>query len=174
MRKAIKCASLKTMGSNGHRFEVWKFPSVSHERKSSNYFVDMLFRGNQPLSAGAGPDIDRSNAEASAIISTGLAQGSWLDGDKDYLAQMVSRRTGLTPAEAQDRVAKVSVAAKAAEDAAIAKAKQVADAARKAAAYLALWVFASLLFGAFCAALAATIGGRQRDFDRPSQTVPAY
>ena len=38
-----------------------------------------------------------------------------------------------------------------------------ADKARKASAYAALWIFVSLLAGAFVASLAATFGGRQRD-----------
>ncbi len=38
-----------------------------------------------------------------------------------------------------------------------------ADAARSAAAKTSLWTFVALLVGAFCASLAATFGGRQRD-----------
>lgn len=44
-----------------------------------------------------------------------------------------------------------------------AAAKEAADQARKASAYAALWIFVSLLGGAFVASLAATFGGRQRD-----------
>ena len=44
-----------------------------------------------------------------------------------------------------------------------AAAKDAADKARKASAYAALWLFISLLIGAFIASLAATYGGRQRD-----------
>ena len=42
-------------------------------------------------------------------------------------------------------------------------AREVADKARKASASGALWLFVSLLIGAFAASLAATLGGRQRD-----------
>ncbi len=42
-------------------------------------------------------------------------------------------------------------------------AKNAAEAARKAAAHSALWMFVALLLGAFVASLAATVGGRQRD-----------
>ena len=42
-------------------------------------------------------------------------------------------------------------------------AKDAADKARKASAYSALWLFISLLIGAFVASLAATFGGRRRD-----------
>jgi hypothetical protein len=39
------------------------------------------------------------------------------------------------------------------------------DSARKAAAKLSLWPTAALLFGAFAASLAATRGGKVRDFN---------
>jgi hypothetical protein len=42
-------------------------------------------------------------------------------------------------------------------------AREAADKARKASAFSALWLFVSLLIGAFIASLAATYGGRQRD-----------
>jgi hypothetical protein len=42
-------------------------------------------------------------------------------------------------------------------------AKEAADSARKAFAYAALWIFISLLSGAFVASLAAIYGGRRRD-----------
>jgi hypothetical protein len=86
-----------------------------------------------------------------------------LPGDKAYLAQLVASRTGLSDADAEQRVAQVSAAAKLAADAAAAKAKEAADTARKAGAYTSLWVFISLLVGAFYACLAATWGGKQRD-----------
>ena len=41
--------------------------------------------------------------------------------------------------------------------------RDAADKARKASAYSALWLFVSLLIGAFVASLAATFGGRRRD-----------
>ena len=57
----------------------------------------------------------------------------------------------------------VDSTADAASNAAAAKAKEVAEAARKVTAYTALWIFVSLLVGAFYSSLAATWGGRQRD-----------
>ncbi|MFZ2958628.1 MAG: chemotaxis protein CheB [Candidatus Ozemobacteraceae bacterium] len=41
-------------------------------------------------------------------------------------------------------------------------ARESTEGARKAAAHLLLWLFIALLSGAFCASLAATIGGRHR------------
>ncbi|MGA9184329.1 MAG: hypothetical protein WBZ32_03430, partial [Candidatus Acidiferrales bacterium] len=60
--------------------------------------------------------------------------------------------TGISEPDAEARVSSV-----------FAQLQQTADAARKAVAHLALWIFLSLLIGAFCASLAATFGGRQRD-----------
>jgi len=48
-------------------------------------------------------------------------------------------------------------------DEAEAAAREAADTARKASAYAALWLFISLLMGAFIASWMATFGGRQRD-----------
>lgn len=44
-----------------------------------------------------------------------------------------------------------------------AAARDAAEKARKTSAYAALWLFVSLLIGAFVASLAATYGGRRRD-----------
>jgi hypothetical protein len=52
---------------------------------------------------------------------------------------------------------------KARADQAKAHAQEAADKARKASAHAALWLFVSLLVGAFVASFAATFGGRQRD-----------
>jgi hypothetical protein len=49
---------------------------------------------------------------------------------------------------------------KAKADQAKVNAKEAADKARKASVYAALWLFVSLLVGAFVAGVAATFGGR--------------
>jgi hypothetical protein len=72
---------------------------------------------------------------------------------------MVAARTGLSQPEAEKRVSDATAQAKAAE----AQAREAADAARKAAAHLALWSFLALLIGAFTASYAAIVGGRHRD-----------
>ncbi|WP_158747164.1 hypothetical protein [Acidisphaera sp. L21] len=72
---------------------------------------------------------------------------------------MVAARTGLSAADASKRVDDVMCK----ERQAIDKAKQAADAARKAALTLALYTGFSMLVGAFIAAVAGTLGGRHRD-----------
>jgi len=76
-----------------------------------------------------------------------------------YLAQLVSARTGIPQADAEKRVDDAIARVKAAEI----KARQVADAARKAAAEFAIFTALALVIGAFIASAAAAYGGSLRD-----------
>jgi hypothetical protein len=127
---------------------------------SVNYFVDMMFRSVKP--AEANTDMTGTLREARGILAASMAS-DMSPGDRAYLGQLVANRTGLSQADAEQRVAQSATAARLAADAVAARAKEVAETARKATAHTALWVFISLLVGAFYASLAATWGGRQRD-----------
>jgi hypothetical protein len=116
---------------------------------SNEYFVDTLFRSESVRSDSNGASL---HAEVGRIVANSLRQGSLSAADKRYLAQLVAARTGLSQTDAEKRVSDV-----------VAEAQQAADTARQAVAHALLWVFLALLTGAFCASLAATIGGRQRD-----------
>jgi len=83
--------------------------------------------------------------------------------DTQYLAQLVANQTGMSQAEAQARVTDMQTRLRASLEKAKNDAKQAADDARKATAYAALWLFITLLIGAFSASLFATWGGRRRD-----------
>ncbi|MEN5273543.1 hypothetical protein [Stenotrophomonas lactitubi] len=112
-----------------------------------------------------GPMGDRREvrAEVNRIIVNSL-QGDGLDpADTQYLSQLIARETGMSQAEAQARVTDVQTRMRAALEKAKTTAKQAADDARKATAYAALWLFITLLIGAFFASLSATWGGRRRD-----------
>lgn len=114
---------------------------------------------------GRAPAGDRRElrAEVNRIIVNSL-QGDGLDpADTQYLSQLIARETGMSPTEAQARVTDVQTRMRAALEKAKTTAKQVADDARKAAAHAALWLFITLLIGAFFASLSATWGGRRRD-----------
>lgn len=113
------------------------------------YFVDTLLRANG--SAIEKPDVSE-RAEVSRTFTHDLRQGAMPDGDRTYLAQLVSTRTGLNGSDAEKRVATV-----------FGDAQDSADRTRKALAHLSLWLFVALLSGAFCASYAGTIGGKQRD-----------
>jgi hypothetical protein len=113
------------------------------------YIVDKLLRGN-------GSATDRNAVEERGIVERTFAhdlkEGNMPPADQTYLAQEVSVRTGLNQADAQKRVSDV-----------FEEAQQAAEKARKALAHVSLWLFVALLGGAFCAAFAGTIGGKQRD-----------
>ncbi|WP_027062646.1 membrane protein [Mesorhizobium loti] len=128
---------------------------------ATSYFVDSLFRPNDPSKlAAANPQSDAAaTAQATHILIAGAAAGDVSADDKTYLSQLVSARTGLSEADAKARVD--AVLAKV-QDAKV-RAKQVADTARKATITLALLSALSLVIGAFVASAAAALGGRQRD-----------
>ena len=136
----------------------------------NGYFVDSLFRkdASAPAAAASAPvdnggDAAPMGAEAGRIFASGLEAGALPADDVKYLGQQVSQRTGLSQADAERRVNDAFARMKAKADQAKADAKEAADKARKASAYAALWLFISLLAGAFVASLLATFGGRQRD-----------
>ena len=79
------------------------------------------------------------------------------------MAAAVVARTGATPIEAEARVKASFERMQTKLREAEASAKQAADKTRKATAYGALWLFVSLLIGAFFASWGATFGGRHRD-----------
>jgi hypothetical protein len=116
---------------------------------SNGYFVDTLFRSDQITAEERDP---AAQAEAARILMNSLRQGQISPVDQEYLAQLTAAKTGISVPEANQRVASM-----------FANAMQAADTARKATAHLLLWLFLSLLMGAFSASYAATIGGRQRD-----------
>lgn len=121
----------------------------------SAYFIDMLFRDERPVAVTD----DAAHGIAARIFVRGLADGQLTAEDRTYLANVVSQRTQITQAEAEQRIDAVFAEARQAID----EAKQLADAARKAAAASALWTFVALLCGAFFASLFAIWGGRRRD-----------
>jgi hypothetical protein len=135
-----------------------------------SYFVDSLFRrdagaATSPATAPAAdaPQAMPAQAEVMRIFLNGIRTGALPPEDVRYLGQVVAQRTGLSQQDAEKRVSETYARAKATLDQAQEKAKAAADAARKASAYGSLWLFISLLIGAFVASYSATYGGRQRD-----------
>lgn len=134
------------------------------------YFIDSLFR-REATAPGAGTAAPSDGARASGqdvaevgriFMNVHLSDPLPAD-DMRYVGQIVAQRTGLPQPEAEKRVADVYAKAQAKVRDAEVAAREAADKARKASAYSALWLFVSLLIGAFVASLAATFGGRQRD-----------
>jgi hypothetical protein len=136
--------------------------NASMDTNRIDYYTDSLFRGDANATAADG-NASVPHAEVAKILGTSLHNNQLSAEDKQYLGQLVAKRTGLDQQAAEARVSqRYDQLTKALNDAKT-TAKADADAARKAAAYAALWMFIALLAGAFCAAFAATFGGQQRD-----------
>ena len=130
------------------------------------YFIDSLFRKDMnaaPAGAAAEQALAASRSEVTRIFMNTVRADALPAEDVQYVGQLVAQRTGLTQQAAEKRVsdtyARVQAKLRDAETAA----SVVAEKARKASAYAALWLFISLLIGAFVASLAATYGGRRRN-----------
>jgi hypothetical protein len=121
------------------------------------YDIDRLFRASGSSHA-AGDDSD-GRAETLYIAYHAIAVGNMSDADRGYLAALVAAQTGISASEAQRRVGEFADATLSAAN----RAKEGADAARKAAAQAAIYTALSLLIGAFIASVSGAIGGRLRD-----------
>ncbi|WP_345814513.1 hypothetical protein AAGS40_20050 [Paraburkholderia sp. PREW-6R] len=131
------------------------------------YFVDSLFRLPAGVPPGAVTTPNSSNeaarAETVRIFLNSAATGDQLSPeDTAYLSQLVAQRTGLSQQAAQARVVTTYTRFQQKIAAIDAAAKNAANEARKVTIGASLWLFVSLLIGAFSASLMATHGGRVR------------
>jgi len=124
--------------------------SASREASAPDaYTLDSLFRSGQ---VDASPAAAATRAEAARIVARATVNGGLLPDDRRYLGEMVAARTGLSVAEAEDRV-----------DTVITAAKTAADNARKAASAAAIFTALAMVIGAFIASVSAALGGQLRD-----------
>lgn len=144
-------------------------PGAARNQDDANgmgYLVDSLFRKEATPNAadsGNGDASRTSTAEAARIFANAARSQALPPQDVTYLGQLVAQRSGLAQADAEKRVNETFAKLQAQISNAEASAAEAAEKARKASSYTALWLFISLLAGAFVASLAATFGGRQRD-----------
>jgi len=168
----IQAGSIATAAAGGS--EIAKSNS---DGGPMGYFVDSLFRKDINLAATESlpvrsgimlgdtqePTAAESASEVTRIFMNTISTDPLPEEDIRYIGQMVTQRTGLTQLDAEKRVidtyARVQTKLRDAETVA----RNAADKGRKASAYAALWLFISLLIGAFVASFAATYGGQQRD-----------
>jgi hypothetical protein len=128
------------------------------------YMVDSLFRGSKGSAKnGAAGSPEQATAEVARIFTNAAAMGKLPPEDARYAGQLVAQRTGMSQQEAEKRVNDTFNQIQAKKQEAETAAREAADKARKASAAAALWLFISLLIGAFVASFAATYGGHQRD-----------
>lgn len=120
---------------------------------AGSYDLDVLFRGRAgEANSESASALADARTETMRILANGLASHGVPAADRSYLAQLVAARTGVSQAQAEQRV-----------DTFIEHSKQTADQARKAASAVAIFTALSMLIGAFIACVAAAIGGRRRD-----------
>ncbi|WP_208932415.1 hypothetical protein [Rheinheimera sp. F8] len=129
---------------------------------SIGYFVDSMFRADNTGVAGA-PQSEIPAGEVTRIFGRALLNENLPQADVRYIGQLITQRTQLSQQDAEQRVSMVFSDALASVQKAQAIALETVDEARKASAYGALWMAATLLIGAFVASLMAVFGGRQRD-----------
>lgn len=137
------------------------------------YFVDTLFRRDLAApEAGTAQATLSEEAMRAHALELGEAGRIFMHAsraqllppdDLRYVAHMVAQRTGLSQSAAEKRVSDAHVQAQNQLNNAEVATRDAADKTRKASAYGALWLFVSLLVGAFVASWAATLGGQQRD-----------
>jgi hypothetical protein len=141
------------------------------------YFVDSLFRQDTDWAAGASartvgasvsvaaaePATPALRSEVARIFTNAISAETLPAEDVRYLGQMVARCTGLAQPDAEKRVTDIFERVRATLRDAETASRAATDTARKATAYASLWLFISLLGGAFVASFAAIYGGRQRD-----------
>ncbi len=159
--------------------------SASADGGDMAYFVDALFRREATASAAPAADGTAPTAGTTAAMPEALAANRMAGRDNTvvvsrifmnsgsgkplpaddlrYVSQLVAQSTGLSATDAEKRVSaqygQLQNKLRETEEAA----RIAADKARRASAYSALWMFVSLMVGAFVASLAATFGGRRRD-----------
>lgn len=135
---------------------------------SMQYFAHSLFRASTTDSTAnnvlaSEPPTPQQMSEVVGILTQSITSGVLSEEDRQYLAQLISQKTGISQNEAEQQVQAIFDKAQAKLKEAKDEAQKAADEARKTASYVTLWSFISLLIGAFVASLSATFGGRQRD-----------
>lgn len=118
------------------------------------YFIDTMFRSNQPNDPAAARD------EAGRIFAqAALGDGTVPEADRTYLANVVAANAGIPPEEAQARVDQAITSINTARE----EAANAARIARNTAIIGAFLLAASLLVSAIGAFWAAQKGGNHRD-----------
>lgn len=132
------------------------------ESSSMDYFIDSLFR--KDVSTDSSAVIPATGTlEVARIFINSIQTKNLPEVDIRYIGQVVAQHTDLTQQNAEKRVRDTFTRIQEKLQDAETISKEAADQARKASSYASLWLFISLLIGAFVASFSATYGGRQRD-----------
>jgi polyhydroxyalkanoate synthesis regulator phasin len=126
--------------------------------------TDAMFRASPNATPPAtppqgGPTRAETRDEVDRILARGVARGEITKEDRTYIAQLVSRETGIPQQEAEQRIN--TVIDKTVEDA-----KKAADVARKTAIMVACLLATTLMVAGAGSYFAAVRGGDHRDNNR--------
>jgi len=125
-------------------------PSVSTAEPLLALELDRLLRSDRrPTDPANDPEI---RAQAARLIASGLGHAGIAADDRAYLVRLVEARTGLSPSDAETRVAQ-----------GVTQARDAVAAARRGVVILGFMMAASLIIGAAAAWLAAAHGGQHHD-----------
>ena len=116
---------------------------LDRENKLAIAEVGRIFAHTQSKDAGANTELSKD--------------------DLTYVTSLVERQTGLSFSDAENRVINSYAFGLAQAAEFETAAKLIADKTRKSATHASLWLFISLLIGAFIASLSATLGAKHRD-----------
>ena len=135
----------------------------------SDYAVALLLR---PVAGATPGDVQRGDdastrADLARVFGSVIRNRELTVRDRDYLAQVVSTRTGASQDDARQRVTE---AVNEARDLEI-RARQAADQARKSAVIAGFSAAVGLLVGLAAACGSAVFGGKQRDEDTPVELL---
>jgi hypothetical protein len=131
--------------------------------------MDTAVATSAPVAKGAMAGVDAGQPTAAPvpevirIFMHAVPTAALPAEDVRYVGQVVARHTGLTQQVAEKRVSDTYARMQEHLRDVQTTAKNATEKVGKASAYAALWLFISLLIGAFVASLAATYGGRCRD-----------
>lgn len=114
--------------------------------------------GASPTRARGAASPDETRNEVARLLASAVASGSLSDQNRNYLAQIVAQRSGLSQQEAERRVNEAFTAA-----------REAADKARKAAILTGFVTAASLIISFGAAWWAAMRGGQHRDSSVPAR-----
>ncbi|WP_424360524.1 hypothetical protein [Methylocystis parvus] len=164
-------SSLYTLGKAGTEAITEQAQKSGVATNPVDYRVDTLMRGEGAM--GGGAQMGRMGTPAagtatttadtrqivSRIVARGQATGEISDQDKTYLQNVLSSSAGLAPNDARARVDALSQQVR--DD--HARAKELADKARKAGIIASFIAAAAMLLAAASAWGGAVLGGRHRD-----------
>jgi hypothetical protein len=160
---ALSAASVVArVGAEAGRAAASAAPAVSDQM---SYFTDVLLRptqpsgqqpAGQPPSAQTQPPSEATRAELTRILARSAVNREMSPADKNYLASLVSRQTGLSPDDAQRRISETFAQLEQST-------RDATDKARRAAALGGFITAASIVIGFAAAWWGAMRGGHHRD-----------